>query len=63
MLNQNYKDGMMRPAQALKSRIKEESQHKEVEGTPSLLDVLRKHNRELEIPESRRVLLKRIRVR
>jgi len=54
----------MKPQQALKNRIREESKRtQDNEEKPDLLDILRKRNRELEVRESRRVLLKRIRVR
>ena len=50
----------MRPAQALKSRIREDTKQGEVEKKPSLLDILRKRNRDLEIREHRRALLRRL---
>ena len=50
----------MKPIQALKSRIREESKDAEVEKEPSLLDVLRERNRGLEVREHRRALLRRI---
>lgn len=51
----------MRPSQALKNRIIEESKRKEVEKKPSLLDILRERNREMDTREGRGVLLRRIR--
>jgi hypothetical protein len=50
----------MRLAEVLKSRIREESKRKDAEKKPSLLDVLRDRNRDLEVREHRRALLKRI---
>lgn len=53
-------ESKMKPIQALKSRIREESKDAEVQKEPSLLDVLRERNRGLEVREHRRALLRRI---
>ena len=50
----------MRPTQALKSRIRKYTKQGEEEKRPSLLDILRKRNRDLEVREQRRVLLRRV---
>ena len=53
----------MRPVQALKSRIEKESKHKQVEEKSSLLDILQRRNREIELRRQRRSLLRRMGVR
>ena len=53
----------MKPQEALKNRIRQESEHIQNEEKPDLLDILRKRNRDLEVRESRRALLRRIRLR
>ena len=53
----------MKPSQALKNRIREEIRPKEREGKPSLLDILRERNRELETREGRKALLRRVKRR
>jgi hypothetical protein len=50
----------VKPSQALKNRIREQSKPKEGERKPSLLDILRERNRELETREGRKALLRRI---
>ncbi len=50
----------MKPIQALKSRIREETKHEEIERKPGLIDILRERNRDLEVRELRRALLRRV---
>lgn len=52
----------MKPAELLKSRVSTKTtKQDEVEKAPSLLDILRKHNRELEERQQRKVLIRRVR--